>query len=120
MRIIGSAEEGAQGVASEFLTMYREEGDARFDRIIMGNETWVHYWTPESKATSTQSKHKDEKLLKKFKKTASAGKVMATVFCDGQSITGRIPIPEAKHNPRDIATRSYAWETQLSENARGS
>ncbi len=31
------------GAALEFLTMYQEEGDALFDCIIMGWETWVHY-----------------------------------------------------------------------------
>ncbi len=49
------------GEASEFLTMYQEEDDALFDHIIMGDETWVHYWTTESKAVSMQWKHKDEK-----------------------------------------------------------
>ncbi len=72
--------------AALFLTMYREEGDALFNRIIMSHKTWVHYWMPESKAASIQWKHKDEKALKKFKKTASTGKVMATVFWDRQRV----------------------------------
>ncbi len=74
------------GAAVEFLTMYQEEGDALFDCIIMGNEIWVHYWMPELKAAPMQGKHKDEKALKRFKKTVSAGKVMATVFWDRQVV----------------------------------
>ncbi len=74
------------GMALEFLTIYREEGDTLFDRIIMDDKTWVHYWTPKSKATSIQWKHKDEKALKKFKKIVSAGKVMTTIFWGQQGV----------------------------------
>ncbi len=74
------------GIALEFLTMNWEEGDALFDCIITGDETWVHYWMPKSKAVYKQWKHKDEKALKKFKKTASTGKVMVTVFWDWQRV----------------------------------
>ncbi len=74
------------GVVLEFLTMHREEGDALFDRIIMDDEMWVHYWMPESKAASMQWKQKDEKALKKFKKTASTGKVTAVVFWDRRGV----------------------------------
>ncbi len=68
------------GVALGFLSMYREEDDALFECITTVDEMWPHYWTPESKAAPIQWKHKDEKALKKFKKTASTGKVMAMVF----------------------------------------
>ncbi len=84
--IVGFASEGTHGCALKFLTMYWEEGDALFDRIITGNEMWVHYWMPESTVASMQWKHKDKKALKKFKKTASTGKVMATVFWDWQEV----------------------------------
>ncbi len=84
------------GAALEFLTMYREV-DALFDRIITGDKMLVHYWMPESKATSMQWKHKDEKALKKFKKTASTSKVMATVFWDWQGVLqGHFPGPHTK------------------------
>ncbi len=84
------------GAALEFLTMYCEEGDALFDPIIMGGETLVHYWTPKSRAAFMQWKHKDEKVLKKFMKTASIGKVTAMVFWDWQEVLLVEYLPQSK------------------------
>ncbi len=84
------------GAALQFLTIYREEDDALFDRIIMDNEMWVHYWAPESKAASMQWKHKDEKAQKKFKKTASLGEVMVMVFRNQQGVSLAEYLPRSR------------------------
>jgi len=33
----------------KILQHYKEEGEEFLDCIMMGSETWVHYWIPETK-----------------------------------------------------------------------
>ena len=54
--------------------------------IITGDETWVHYDTPETKRDSMTWKHVDSPVTKKFKKSFSVKKVMASVFWDVRGI----------------------------------
>lgn len=70
-------------------------------RFVTMDETWVHYYTPETKEQSKQWVHRGSPPPKKAKVVASAGKVMASVFWDakgvllidylpkGETITGR-------------------------------
>jgi hypothetical protein len=39
------------------LSLFRREGQDFLDRIITGDETWVHHLTPESKRASKQWNH---------------------------------------------------------------
>src|SRR5579862_8085227 len=50
--------------------------------IVTGDETWVHYLTPETKRDSMAWKHSNSPPPKKFKIVPSAKKLMATVFWD--------------------------------------
>jgi hypothetical protein len=50
------------------------------------DETWVHYFTPESKRASKQWKHTHSPTPKKAKAIFSVGKIMATVFWDSKGI----------------------------------
>lgn len=72
--------------ALQFLQFFEDEGDGLFDRIVTGDETWIHHWTPETKRQSMVWKGKDEQTPKKAKVVESAGKVMATVFWDSKGI----------------------------------
>ncbi len=36
----------------EFLSQYHAEGQSLFDRIVTGNEKWIHHFTPETKQAS--------------------------------------------------------------------
>ena len=49
-------------------------------RLMTVDETWVHYYRPENKATSHQWVEPRPPRPKKFQTQPSAGKVMATVF----------------------------------------
>ena len=49
-------------------------------RFVTVDETWIHYYTPETKQQSKQWVTKGESAPKKAKTVPSAGKVMATVF----------------------------------------
>ncbi len=44
-----------------------EEGESFFNQIVTGDETWLHYWTPECKSASTVWKSANETAPQKFK-----------------------------------------------------
>jgi hypothetical protein len=54
--------------------------------IVMGDESWAHYYEPETKRQSMQWHHLGSPTPKKFKVTPSAGKVMMTVFWDSYGV----------------------------------
>lgn len=68
------------------LDMYEEDPENFLDNIITGDETWIHYWNPESKQESMQWIKRGEPPPKKFKTQPSAGKVLATFFWDAEGI----------------------------------
>jgi histone-lysine N-methyltransferase SETMAR len=70
------------GLSLEHLQRYERYGDSFISRIVTGDETWVHNYTPESKAESMTWKHPGSPPVQKFKTAQSVGKVMATVFWD--------------------------------------
>lgn len=64
--------------ATELLSLHENEGKALFDRLITGDETWVHH--PIIKKQSMVWKRTDKSMPKKFKTTPSAGKVMTAFW----------------------------------------
>ena len=50
------------------------------------DETWIHHFTPESNRLSAERTTVDESRPKRPKTQTSAGKVLASVFWDAQSI----------------------------------
>lgn len=54
-------------------------------RFVTTDESWVHYYTPETKQSS-QWKQAHSPPSKKAKTTRSAGKVVASVFSDATGI----------------------------------
>lgn len=85
------------------LQRYNDEGEAMLDRIVTGDETWVHHYQPESKQASMQWKHKDSPTPTKFKVLPSAGKVMATVFWDMKGVL----LIEFQEHGRSVTAASY-------------
>lgn len=55
-------------------------------RFVTVDETWIHWYTPETKEQSKQWTSPGERAPKKAKTVRSAGKVMATVFWDSQGV----------------------------------
>lgn len=72
--------------AKEFLELCGDDSSKIFDRLVTGDETWVHHYDPESKQESMQWHKKGAEHPKKFKVIPSAGKIMATVFWDSKGI----------------------------------
>jgi histone-lysine N-methyltransferase SETMAR len=65
---------------TQLLQRYEREGAKFLDSIVTCDETWVHYFTTESKRASKQCKHTHSLPPKKAKAIFSAGKIMTTVF----------------------------------------
>ena len=63
---------------------YNNEGEAFLSRIVTGDESWVHHYSPETKRQSLEWKHPSSPVKKKFKSQLSAGKVMLTIFWDSK------------------------------------
>ncbi|GFS22655.1 histone-lysine N-methyltransferase SETMAR [Elysia marginata] len=66
--------------SAELLKHYEEEGEELIQRIVTGDESWIHHYNPESKRQSMEYRHKSSPSPMKFKVVASARKVMLTVF----------------------------------------
>jgi hypothetical protein len=66
------------------------DGEDVLNRIVTGDESWVHCYQPKSKRASMQWKHPTSPSCstKKFRVTStpSAGKVMLTVFWDSHGV----------------------------------
>ena len=72
--------------SEENLGLYEADPETFLSRLVTGDETWIHYWDPETKQESMQWKHHDSPTPKKFRTQPSAGKIMATVFWDSEGI----------------------------------
>lgn len=73
-------------MCQDLLEQYETEGESFLDRIITGDETWCHHYSPENRRQSMEWKHADSPTKKKFKTQPSAGKVMCTVFWDRKGV----------------------------------
>ena len=70
-------------------------GGIRFlDRIITTDESWFHYYDPETKQQSSQWKNCNSPPPKKAKITKSLGKNMFILFMDrkGMLLTHAVPV----------------------------
>jgi hypothetical protein len=74
------------GLSLQHLLRYPDDGEDMLNRIITGDESWVHHYQPESKRASMHWKHSSSPSTKKFKVTPSAGKVRIIVFWDSQGV----------------------------------
>lgn len=70
----------------ENLDLFREDQAKFLRRYVTMDETWAHHFDPETKLQSMEWKHVDSPTPVKFRKIASAGKVMASVFWDSEGI----------------------------------
>jgi len=68
------------------LTLFQRNPKEFLRRFVTVDETWIHWYTPETKEQSKQWTSPGEPAPKKAKTVPSAGKVMATDFCDSQGV----------------------------------
>ena len=68
------------------LAIFEADPDRFVERFLTQDECWVHHFEPETKRQSMQWKHSTSPAPKKANVVSSAGKVMASVFCDAKGI----------------------------------
>ena len=85
------------------LQCYKTEGEAMLERIVTGDETWVHHYQTETKQASRQWKHKESPTPTKFKVVPSTSKVMATMFWDMRGVL----LVEFQEHSRTVNASSY-------------
>ena len=66
--------------------MFQRNSKEFLRRYVAVDETWIHYYTPETKNQSKIWTGPGESAPKKAKTVPSAGKVMATIFWDSHGI----------------------------------
>lgn len=93
-----------RNISHELLEQYNADPADFCARLVTGDETWLHYWDPESKQESMQWKHPESPPPKKFRTQPSAGKIMATIFWDAEGV---ITIDYMPHG-RTITGQYYA------------
>lgn len=76
--------------------LYEKEGDSLWERIVTGDESWVHHYTPETKQQSKQWVKKGGRPPKKFKTQMSAGKVLLTAFWDCKGVVYQEYLPHGE------------------------
>ena len=64
------------------LKRYNKEGEDFLERVVTGDELWVHHFNLESKVQSMEYRHKTSPNPRKFKVIASARNVLLTIFLD--------------------------------------
>lgn len=82
----GREQNDAHANCSCLLRRFEDEEDAFLKSIVTTDETWVHYFIPESQQSSREWRHTGSPKPKKARRTRSAGKVMATFFWDWQGV----------------------------------
>ena len=66
--------------------LFKKNSKEFLRRFMTVDETWIHWYTPETKKQLKQWTSPGKRAPKKAKTVLSAGKVMATVFWDSQSM----------------------------------
>jgi histone-lysine N-methyltransferase SETMAR len=80
-------------LSSLHLRRYRREGDSFLQRIVAGDETWVHSWEPELKRQSAEWLTKEEPRPKKVAGSQFGMKVMHVIFFNYAGILLDWPVP---------------------------
>jgi len=75
-----------KAITSERLQRYRHEGDDFLLHIVTGDESWFHYFKPETKRQNVECHHLHSPSKKKAKTVPSAAKVMGTIFWDAEGL----------------------------------
>lgn len=68
------------------LELLKGNANEFFRRFVTMDETWIHYYTPESKRQSAEWLEPGESRPKRPKTQQSAGKILASVFWDARGI----------------------------------
>ena len=82
-------------LSNQFIKQVSRDGIRFLDRIITTDESWFHYFHPETKQQSSHWKNCKSPPSKKAKITKSMGKNMFILFMDRKGITLTHAVPVA-------------------------
>jgi len=72
--------------SEQLLETFRRDPNDFLSRLVTTDETWLHYYDPETKKHSMEWRHSGSPHSKKFRVQKSAGKVLAWIFWDQDGI----------------------------------
>ncbi|XP_031637550.1 histone-lysine N-methyltransferase SETMAR-like [Contarinia nasturtii] len=81
-----SQKEERISAAHEFFELLEWNETDTFERIVTGEETWIHYYDPELKSQTMEWHKRGEPASKVPRKQIATKKVMASVFWDAKGI----------------------------------
>ncbi len=84
------------------------------EQIITNNESWIHFYEPETKLASMVWEKKGAR--RKFKNERSPGQVMLMVFWDCHSLVYVEFGPEASEEKRNVTQETYSLTLMHSRN----
>ena len=67
-------------MSKQCLDLFKRNSQVFLRRVVTVDETWIHYYTPESKRQSKQWSLLGDSAPKKAKTVPSGGRIMSTVF----------------------------------------
>ena len=88
------------------LGRFQREGSNFMERIVTVDETWISFYTPETKQQSTMWKTPGSPSPKKFKQAQSTKKQMFIVFFDARGVVLAHAVPQGQ-------TVNAAYYTQV-------
>jgi [histone H3]-lysine36 N-dimethyltransferase SETMAR len=80
--------------ARQFLKDFDEGRSSKFNMLVTGDETWVHFYDPQLKSQSSQWSSVGARPPTKFRRQSSAGKVMVAVFFSKRKIVAPVELEE--------------------------
>jgi histone-lysine N-methyltransferase SETMAR len=89
-------------ICLEFLPRYEAEGDNFLSTMVMGDETWIHYFQPETKRQSMERHHMTSPWKKNLKAITSVSKIMATVVWNREGVILTDVWPRGQTNNLDV------------------
>ena len=104
--LISDNKRNRKTISEQCLMLFKHNPKEFLRRFVTVDETWIHWYTPETKQQSKQWISPDESAPKKAKTVPSARKVMATVFWDSQGVIYMLRLPgEGQHDHRALLCR---------------
>ena len=81
-------------ICTELHQRLSDEGDSFLNKVITCDETWFHFFEPESKQQSSMWKHTWSPSPVKARLSKSVGKVVSIIFCDTKGIVLYHMVPD--------------------------
>jgi len=100
------------GASLTHLLRFNVDGEDVLEQIITGDETWVHQYCHETIAQSMAWKQAEFPTIKKFTKSTSSEKLMASVFWN-MHVVLLLHFP-----PPNEAVNSAVYQSNLSKHKK--